>query len=218
MKILGILASPRKNKSNTLELLKEVLSAVEGEDFAEEIIHLCDYKIEFCRHCEACHKDILSCPIKDDARLLQQRMLEADAIVFASPVYIHHITGHLKNLLDRSSHFIHCQRLLGKYMAAVATSGGGPHEMVPEYIKNYAISCGAQYVGGVSTAAPLTENLRYQARVLGRNLAEAIKKKKDFPVQLGILQTQREYFKKVIAARKEDWPGEYQYWKEQGWI
>ena len=218
MKILGILASPRKNKSNTLELLKEVLSAVEGEDFAEEIIYLCNYKIEFCRHCEACHKDILSCPIKDDARLLQQRMLEADAIVFASPVYIHHITGHLKNLLDRSSHFIHCQRLLGKYMAAVATSGGGPHEIVLEYIKQYATACGASYVGGVSTAIPLGKEIKRKAYKLGMDLSEAMEKKKIFPVEQAVIQTQRDYFKKVIAARKEDWPGEYQYWKEKGWI
>jgi len=218
MKILGVLASPRKNKSNTLELLKEVLSAVGGEGFAEEIIHLCDYKIEFCRHCEAGHKNILSCPMRDDACLLQKKMLEVDAIVFASPVYIHHITGHLKNLLDRSSHFIHCQRLRGKYVAAVATSGGGPHEMVPEYIKNYAISCGAQYVRGISTAIPLTENLRHQAQSLGRDLAEAIKKKKEFPVQLGIIQTQRDYFKNIIEVNKTEWLAEYQYWKEQGWI
>ena len=40
MKILGILASPRKNKSNTLGLLKQVFSAVEGEGFALEIIYL----------------------------------------------------------------------------------------------------------------------------------------------------------------------------------
>jgi len=218
MKILGILASPRKNKSNTLELLKEALSAAQGQGFCEEIIHLCDYKIEFCRHCEACHKNILSCPIKDDACLLQQKMLDADAIIFASPVYIHHITGHLKNLLDRSSHFIHCQRLLGKYAAAVATSGGGAHEMVPEYIKQYATACGAHYVGGVSTAVPLDKEIKRKAYNLGTDLSEAMERKKIFPVEQAVIQTQREYFKKVIRARKEDWPGEYQYWKEQGWI
>ncbi|MDD5596169.1 MAG: flavodoxin family protein [Candidatus Omnitrophica bacterium] len=218
MRILGILASPRKNKSNTLRLLKQVFSAVEGEGFALEIIYLCDYKIEFCRHCEACHKNILSCPMRDDARLLQEKMLEADAIVFASPVYIHHITGHLKNLLDRSSHFIHCQRLLGKYVAAVATSGGGPHDMVLEYIKEYALTCGAQYVGGVSSVIPITEGVKNKAKNLGTDLTEAITKKKMFPVEQATIQTRREYFKKVIEAMKDDWAGEYQYWKEKGWI
>ncbi|WP_164908915.1 flavodoxin family protein [Candidatus Velamenicoccus archaeovorus] len=215
---MGILASPRKNKSNTLDLLKEALSAAQGHGFCEEIIHLCDYKIEFCRHCEACHKNILSCPIKDDVRLLQQKILEADAIIFASPVYIHHITGHLKNLLDRSSHFIHCQRLLEKYAAAVATSGGGPHDMVPEYIKQYTTACGARYVGGVSTAVPLDKEIKRKAYNLGVDLSEAIKRKKIFPVEEAVIQTQREYFKQVIMAKKEDWPGEYRYWKEQGWI
>lgn len=218
MKILGILASPRKNKSNTLGLLKEVFSAVEGKGSASEIIYLCGYKIEFCRHCEACHKNILSCPERDDARLLQEKMLEADAIVFASPVYIHHITGHLKNLLDRSSHFIHCQRLLGKYVAAVATSGGGPHDMVLEYIKEYALTCGAQYVGGVSGVIPVSEEVKNKAKNLGIDLAEAITKKKMFPFEQAAIQARREYFKKVIVAMKDDWVGEYQYWKEKGWI
>ncbi|MDO9572794.1 MAG: NAD(P)H-dependent oxidoreductase [Candidatus Omnitrophota bacterium] len=218
MKILAILASPRKNKSNTLGLLKEVLSVVGGEGFAEEIIHLCDYKIEFCRHCEACHKNILSCPIKDDVCLLQQKMLEANAIVFASPVYIHHITGHLKNLLDRSSHFIHCQRLLGKYVVAIATSGGGPHEMVLDYMRDYALACGAQYVGGVSSAIPITKEVKNKAKNLGVALVEAINKKKMFPVEQATIQARRGYFKKVIEAMKDDWAGEYRYWKEKGWI
>jgi multimeric flavodoxin WrbA len=218
MKILGISASPRKNKSNTLRLLRQVFSAVEGEGFALEIIYLRDCKIEFCRHCEACHKKILSCPIRDDARLLQEKMLEADAIVFASPVYIHHITGHLKNLLDRSSHFVHCQRLLGKYVAAAATSGGGPHDMVLEYIKEYALTCGAQYVGGVSSIIPITEEIKNKANDLGIDLAEAITKKKMFPVEQAAIQTRREFFKKVIEAMKDDWAGEYQYWREKGWV
>lgn len=217
MNILLISSSPHKEKSKTFLLAKELFKEL-GPAIKTEVIHLCNYRIEFCRHCEACHKKIMSCPIKDDAHFLQQKILEADAIIFASPVYIHHITGYLKMLLDRSSHFIHCQRLLGKYVVAVATSGGGPQEMVLEYIKEYALACGAQYVGGVSSVIPITEEAKNKANNLGANLAEALTKKKIFPAEQVTINMRREYFRKVIVARKEDWEGEYQYWKDKGWL
>ena len=93
MKILGISASPRRDKSNTLILLKQALAAAEGKGFQTEVVHLCDLKIEFCRHCEACHKRIMDCSIKDDANRLIKKMLESEGIIFASPVYIDQITG-----------------------------------------------------------------------------------------------------------------------------
>ena len=134
MKALGISASPRKDKSNTLILLKEAFSVIEKKGYQTELVHLCDLKIEFCRHCESCHKKMMDCPIKDDAHLLLEKMLESDGIIFASPIYINQITGYLKTFFDRSSHFIHCLRLLGKYTGTVATSGGGSQGVVLDYL------------------------------------------------------------------------------------
>jgi multimeric flavodoxin WrbA len=218
MKVLGILASPRKNKSNTFLLLKEALSAIEKKGFQTEIVHLCDLKIEFCRHCETCHKKIMDCPIKDDANPLIKKMLENDGIIFASPVYIDHITGYLKMFFDRSTHFIHCLRLLGKYTAAVATSGGGPHEMVLNYLEHFSTMCGAQYIGGVSTTVPVTREIRDKAMKMGENLAEAIKNKTEFPDQMKEIKSRKIFFKRIIEAHKEEWSGEYKYWEEMGWF
>ena len=218
MKILGISASPRKNKSNTLLLLKEAFSAIEKKGYQTELVHLCDLRIEFCRHCETCHKIIMDCPIKDDANRLIRKILESDGIIFASPVYIDHITGYLKTFFDRSTHFIHCLRLLGKYTAAVATSGGGPHEVVLDYLKHFSIICGARYVGGVSTNVPVPEEIKRKAGNLGETLFEAIKSKKAFPDQMKEIQSRKSFFKRIIEAHKEEWSGEYDYWKEMGWL
>jgi len=218
MKVLGISASPRKNKSNTLILLKEAFAVIEKKGYQTALVHLCDLKIEFCRHCESCHKRMMDCPIKDDAHLLLKKMLESDGIIFASPVYINQITGYLKTFFDRSSHFIHCLRLLGKYTGAVATSGGGPHEMVLNYLEHFSTICGAQYVGGVSTTAPVSQEIRDKAGKMGENLAEAIKNKREFPGQMKEIQSRRSYFKRVIEAHKEEWSGEYKYWREMGWL
>jgi multimeric flavodoxin WrbA len=218
MKVLGISASPRRNRSNTLLLLKQALADTEKRGLQTEVVHLCDLKIEFCRHCETCHKRIMDCPIQDDANLLIGKILESEGIIFASPVYIDHITGYLKTFFDRSTHFIHCLRLLGKYTAAVATSGGGPHGMVLDYLKYFSLICGAQYVGGVSTRVPVAEEIKELAQKLGENLSAAMKSKKEFPGQMQEIQSRRRYFKKIIEAHKEEWSGEYHYWEEMGWL
>ncbi len=119
---------------------------------------------------------------------------------------------------DRSTHFIHCLRLLGKYTAAVATSGGGPHEMVLDYLKYFSIICGAQYVGGVSTNVPLKEEVKKLAEGLGEKISEAIKNKKEFPEQMKEIQSRKSFFKKIIEAHKEEWSGEYTFWKGMGWL
>jgi len=186
--MLSLSASPRKERGNTFILVKEVISVLQKEDFSVENIHLCDMKIEFCRDCEVCHKKILHCPIKDDAHLLIDKMLESDGIIFSSPVYINHVTGYLKTFLDRTSHFIHCQRLLGKY------------------------------VGSVSTTVPVTEEVKEKARNLGKDFVMAITMRKEFSDQLIAIRDWREYFKEIIVGRKDEWPGEYQYWEERGWL
>jgi hypothetical protein len=119
---------------------------------------------------------------------------------------------------DRSTHFIHCLILLGKYTAAIATSGGGPHEMVLDYLKHYSIICGARYAGGVSTKVPVPEEIKRKAGNLGETLFEAIKSKKAFPDQMKEIQSRKSFFKRIIEAHKEEWSGEYDYWKEMGWL
>jgi multimeric flavodoxin WrbA len=218
MKLLGISASPRKNRSNTFLLLKEVLSGAEKEGEQTEVVHLCDLKIDFCRHCESCHKNLMVCPIKDDAHLLLNKMLESDGIIFASPVYIDNITGYLKTFLDRSTHFIHCQRLLGKYVGAVATAGGGPQQMVLDYIHHYSLVCGAQYVGGVSSVVPVTEEIKKRTSELGRNLVQAMRNKTEFPHEMEEILSRRNYFRRIIEIHKEEWSAEYDYWREKGWL
>lgn len=133
VKILGISASPRKEKSQTLALLKESLSAAGGAGVITELIQLPDLKIEFCLACEHCHKT-QGCIIEDDVFLLLDKILESDGFILASPVYIRQVTASLKAVMDRSSHFIHCQRLLGKYAGCIVTSGGGKGEEVLDYV------------------------------------------------------------------------------------
>lgn len=67
-----------------------------------ETVSLQDKRIEFCRGCLACQK-ALTCVIKDDANAIVEKMLRADAIAFATPIYFYEMCGPMKTLLDRSN-------------------------------------------------------------------------------------------------------------------
>lgn len=218
MKILLVSSSPRKNKSQTLSLAKEVMRGCGIAGAESEIVELCDLKIAFCHHCEVCHKKILACPIQDDIRAILEKMLDADGIIVASPNYINQVTASMKALFDRSSHFIHCKRLLGKYIAGVVSSGGGQDKDVLEYIKYYANICGAQYSGGISSRAPVPDEKMQEAYRLGERLVSDIKEKRRFPGQIKVIEQGKEYFRKIIKIRKDEWREEYHYWRKRGWL
>lgn len=218
MKILVISSSPRKEKSQTLRLAKQVLKGCGKRSVESEIIHLCDLRIKFCCHCEACHRKILACPVKDDVHYVLKKMLDADGIILATPNYINHITGSMKTLFDRSSHFIHCKRLLGKFIAGVVSSGSGRDRDVLNYIRYYSNVCGAQYCGGVSCRVPISQEKIQKAVRLGQKLFSDIKGKKKYPAQIKIIEQGKQHFRKIIQKRKSQWLEEYLYWKEKGWL
>ena len=217
MKLLIISSSPRREKSNTFLLAKEVLKSCNAPDNSE-VIHLCDLSIGFCRHCEECHKKILHCSIADSTPGILNKILEADGIILASPNYINQVTASLKALFERASHFIHCKRLLGKYIVAVISSGSGQDEDVLDYIKHYAYTCGAQYSGGVSSRVPVSEEKMEEAYRLGLRLAIDIKEKKAYSEQIVLIEESKQHFKELIKKRKNDWTEEYQYWQDKGWL
>jgi multimeric flavodoxin WrbA len=217
MNILLISSSPHGEKSRTFALGGEVVKGI-GTDAKVSVIHLSGKKIEFCKSCDSCHVEILQCPIKDDADDIISKMLVADAIIFASPNYINQITASMKALFDRTSHFIHCKRLLGKYTAAIVTSGSGRNTEVFDYLKHYSNTCGAQYVGGVSAGSQVSDSIKAEAFKLGQSLTAAVKSTIKFPDQLENINRAIGYFTKLMILRKNEWPGEYKYCKDKGWI
>jgi multimeric flavodoxin WrbA len=218
MKVVLICASPRGKASRTLALAKKVLLGCEKAGAQTEIVHLCKYRIESCRHCELCHKKIMQCPIRDHAMMLARKILDADGVVFATPNYINQVTGALKTMFDRHSHFIHCKRLLNKYAAAVVTSGSGYDLPVVRYLKYYSIVCGAQFSGDVTSRADFIRGSTEKAVALGQKLVSDIRRQRRYPGQIRRIEKGLQYFAKLVRIRKSDWKEEYLYWQDKGWL
>ena len=81
MQVLLISSSPHKEKSSTFLLANEVLCGLNEEGITTETIHLDNFRVFFCKHCEACHKLILKCLLKDDVGSVFKHKLKSSLIV-----------------------------------------------------------------------------------------------------------------------------------------
>ncbi len=100
-KILIISTSLRKNSNSDLLAASFVQGAQEaGHD--TEYISLAGKTISFCKGCLACQRT-QRCVISDDADAIVQKMLTADVLVFATPVYYYGMSGQMKTMLDRAN-------------------------------------------------------------------------------------------------------------------
>jgi multimeric flavodoxin WrbA len=100
MKILGIFGSPRRG-GNTDILLEETLKGAEKEGAEMDRIYLTDYAITPCKECHGCDQTG-QCVILDDMQKIYPRLLEADIIILASPIFFYGVTAWAKALIDRS--------------------------------------------------------------------------------------------------------------------
>ena len=103
-KIVILNASPRKDK-NTATLLKEVQRGAEEKGAEALYVNLIDLTFSGCRSCFACKRTGNTCnglcAYKDDLRPVLEKILQADALVIASPIYWSYPTGMFRNVIER---------------------------------------------------------------------------------------------------------------------
>jgi len=99
MKILGLMGSPRVG-GNTDLLMDACLKGAESSGAVPEKIIVDRLKIAPCREFYGCLKDG-NCVIKDDMQGMYTKLLEADIVVAASPMFFYGLSGQLKILIDR---------------------------------------------------------------------------------------------------------------------
>ncbi len=100
-KVLIISTSPRKGGNSEILADEFGKGALEKGNSVEKIC-LHDKTIGFCKGCLSC-QTTKHCVIKDDANPIVEKMLHADAIVFATPIYFYEMCGQMKTLLDRTN-------------------------------------------------------------------------------------------------------------------
>jgi multimeric flavodoxin WrbA len=99
MKVLGIMGSPRRG-SNTEILLDRTLEGSRQMGAEVEKLAVSELKVRPCLEIYACLKDG-RCAIKDDMQQVYEKLLEADHIAFASPIFFYGLTSQAKAVVDR---------------------------------------------------------------------------------------------------------------------
>lgn len=102
MKVCIIMGSLRPNK-NTAELCKPFMDELHKGGVETQYITLYDKKIAPCKGCYTCQNtaDDYGCAIQDDMQAIIHVILQANVLVFATPIYIWQATAPMKALMDR---------------------------------------------------------------------------------------------------------------------
>lgn len=130
MKIIGISASARKNKSTyflleqCLDKLKESAAAA-GKSLEVEAIDLAALRFQGCLACDTCKEGVM-CSQQDDFQELIPKLAapEVGGIIVATPVYMGCMSSQAKAFLDRTVLFRRNGFMFKNKLGGVITVGG----------------------------------------------------------------------------------------------
>ncbi|MCQ2550740.1 MAG: flavodoxin family protein [Clostridia bacterium] len=123
MKTVIINGSPRKGNT---------LAAIKALNIDAEIIYADKVDVSPCKGCGACTMTN-GCIAKDDSNEVIDKIVEADRIIFATPVYWWGVTAQLKTIIDKC----YCKgaHLKGKEIGVIVVGGDGVESEQYDLIK-----------------------------------------------------------------------------------
>jgi multimeric flavodoxin WrbA len=99
--VVVLSASPRRGGNSDLLCDQFVAGVREAGNQAEKIF-LKDKKINYCTGCGTCLEKKKNCPQKDDMAGVLEKLITAEVIVMATPVYFYTMCAQMKTLIDRT--------------------------------------------------------------------------------------------------------------------
>lgn len=156
-KVLVLDGSMRKNGNTSILVENFIKGSRQNTNHIDHVI--AKYSdIKYCTGCLRCNL-IKRCSVADDDWPdLSRKILEADVLVFASPIYFHYTTAALKKIIDRFRSFVHVR----------ITETGLIHTPWEKWEKDFVLllSMGSS---DDSDAQPVIDLFDYMKNVLGEN-------------------------------------------------
>ena len=120
-KIVVLTGSPRKN-GNSFAMTEAFIKAAEAKGHSVTRFDTAFMDIGYCHACMTCYKKGQPCSFKSDFNgAMADAILEADAIVFTTPVYWYSIPAQLKAAIDKMFAFVVGEKdFAGKECALIA--------------------------------------------------------------------------------------------------
>lgn len=137
-KVLILSGSPRKGGNSDLLCDEFLRGALESGHEAEKL-RVAEKHIGYCRACYYCRQSGGKCAIQDDMEDVLQKMIDADVIVLASPVYFYAIDAQLKAVIDRTvARWLEVRDKEFYYIVTMADEGPASAETTLACFRGYA--------------------------------------------------------------------------------
>lgn len=133
-KVLVLSASPRKGGNSDLLCDQFMLGAKEAGNQTEKIF-LRDKRISYCTGCESCYISHM-CVQKDDMAEILEKMIVADVIVMATPVYFYTMDAQMKTLIDRT--VPRYEEITGKEFCFIVTAADSSKQSMERRLTAFA--------------------------------------------------------------------------------
>jgi Multimeric flavodoxin WrbA len=215
----------QNHRGTTYHAARMLAEALTDEDSIREIFLPRDLP-EFCCGCSSCLlRGEETCPHYEALRPLVEKLDEADVMIFASPVYVYHVTGAMKSFLD---HFgcrwvLHRPdlRMFRKQAVCVTTAAGAGNASACKDIRDSMFfwgvprtySCG--FVVHALTWDHVTPETREKIRRRTARLAEKIRREQG-RVRPGLkARANFRISRKLVSSEKWN-PLDRAYWEKTG--
>jgi len=216
MKILAICGSPhRGNCYSVLNSIKENYPEIDYK-----LLMLNEVIWERCRGCYACiSQGEEKCPLKDDRDMIIKEILDADGIVFASPVNVNNVTALMKEFIGRLGYETHRPRFFDKFAMVMAVCGGFGAKETNKYMNEIFSSFGINVVSSLelqmSTKSEEEKKYNHEKTIKAFNafFTRIEKGERNTPTLGQIIRFN--LFKSISELAKEYFIADYQYYKDK---
>lgn len=221
--IFVYVGSKSGEKSATLGVVKDLIDNVKSklgnESIGVDIYNPVNSKINSCYSCNNCfYEGKCYQDNKDDMGKLKDKILNADIIILASPVYMHNVSGDMKIFIDRIAYWSHLLKLRGKVGLSIATSSGNGLDITTSYLNKVMIFLGMNVIGSLNVM-PYRKNDKYYDIVdnSADRLLEYINGKKvESNKFLETLFTANK--QEILKQKGVNETAEYRYWNDSGML
>ncbi|MCR5013854.1 MAG: flavodoxin family protein [Bacteroidales bacterium] len=178
MKKVIVISTSFRRGSNSDMLADKFLEGAKAAGNEVEKVALVDKSIQFCKGCLACQK-LGRCVINDDVNEIMEKVLKADVVVWATPIYYYEMSGQMKTMIDRmNAMYAKDYRFREVYLLSTAAES---EEQTPKraelgltgWIDCYPKSrlAGTLFCGGVNEARDIEGNPKLdEAFELGKSI------------------------------------------------
>lgn len=213
----------QNHQGSTCQIARILAKKLDGE--VKEFFLPRDFG-EFCVGCTMCFtKTETKCPHYEKLLPITKAIDEADVLIFASPVYVYHVTGPMKAFLDHYGWrwMVHRpeEKMFSKQAVCISTAAGAGMKSTNKDMADtmFFWGVGKTYRYGKAIRATswkqVTEKRKQKMDAELTNLANKIKKQQGKVVPS--LKTKLFFFGMSMAHKKGMIPVDDQYWREKGW-